>query len=410
MKIFFRLGTIIFFLFFSVSCIKQKTLRELKNQQIRDYILASGLDFDTLNSGVICHSIFRGVGDNFIDGQKVRLVFSGEYLDPNNSDKVFKFADQDTFMFEIGDREILSAWNDLALHFAPGGSGIAIFPYNIAYGANETPNIPANSTLVYHFRFLSADYRTDQLSLFWQYRQAYDSIANTFADTVTYVKYFDGQGNSVGNGGAAIEYKLYTIEDSLVAWSDSIYVDFSSSKYPKGLLEVLPHMNEGEMGQIILPPDKSYVSSNIFNLRPYTSLFYIVRIISTDHKIEQKSKINEFLYVNKLKPDTVLSTGIYYFKNKLGSGNYPVYGNTITLSDSLFLINTNISVSSCLNCTKVLNSTNFLQGQIEAIKLLKEGGQGIFIIPYEQAYGASSHGAVRPYSTLVYKVELDRID
>lgn len=392
-------------LFFS-SCFKKQANEELKTQQILSYINELQLNFDTLSSGILLHTTYRGKGKNYTQGQSVKLIFSGLYLDPNNGDNNGYFSKNDTFSFYIGNREILKGWNDLITHFAPGGVGIAIFPYNKAYGNNHTPNIPANCSLVYFFRIISNNYRTNQTSLFWQYAQQYDSIMNIYGDSLIYVKYFDGLGPAVTSSGIPVDMQLYTISDSLVFESDSFWVDFNNPNLTPGLLEGMLFMSEGEMGKIIVPPSLAYTSNNIFDIKPYTALYYNVRVIASNHDFEQKSKINKYLYVNNLSPDSIFSTGIYYFKDVQGTGKEPVYNTSIILSDSLYLINHKYPVLSCQNCAKILNSNNFTIGEINAIEALKVGGSGTFILPYFQAYGAAGFGAIPPYATLVYKVKL----
>lgn len=400
--------TILTFIF--SSCFKQKANQELKTQQILSYINDLQLNFDTLGSGILLHNTFTGIGRKFRNGDKVWVCFTGIYLDPKNGDNNGKFADNDTFLFSVGNREVLRGWNELITHFAPGGTGIAIFPYDKAYGNEHTPIIPANCSLVYYFRIISDDYIIDQSSLFWQYTQQYDSLMEIFGDSLVYVKYFDGLGPIVNSSGANIEYELQTVKDSLVDMSDFFTFDFNDPNLPEGFKEGVALMSEGEMGKIIIPPYLSFTSANMYNLAPFTSIYCTVRVISADHEIEQKSKINKYLYVNNVSPDTIIPTGIYFFKGNSGSGDYPTTSASITLSDSVYLVNQNTVISSCQNCTKTLNSINFTSGQMKAIKSLKPGGNGVFILPYSEAYGSSGFGAIPPYATLVYKVKLIRIN
>ncbi len=404
-KIFLYIFIISPIIFFS-SCFKKQANEELKTQQILSYINDLRLDFDTLNSGILLHYTFRGIGKNFTQGQTVKLVFSGLYLDPKNGNNNGYFAKNDTFSFYIGNREILKGWNDLITHFAPGGVGIAIFPYNKAYSNNHTPNIPANCSLVYFFRILSNNYKIDQTSRFWQYAQQYDSIMNIYGDSLIYVKYFDGLGPAVSSSGIPVDMQLYTISDSLVFESDSFWINFNDPSLTEGLLEGTLLMSKGEMGKIIVPPSLSYTSENSFNIKPYTALYYVVRIIASNKDYEQKSEINKYLYVNNVSPDSILASGIYYFKDRQGIGQSPDYNTSVSLSDSLYIINHKYPVQSCQNCVKILNTSNFTLGEINAIELLKPGGSGIFILPYSQAYGSAGFGVIPPYATLIYKVKL----
>lgn len=410
MKKYITIFLSIFLTFIFSSCLKQKANQELKTQQILSYINDLQLNFDTLSSGILLHSTFSGIGDKFRNGDKVKVCFTGIYLDPNNGDNNGIFAENDTFVFAVGDREVLSGWNELITHFSFGGVGIAIFPFDKAYGGDHTPMIPANCTLVYYFRIISNNYIIDQSSLFWQYAQQYDSLMKTFGDSLIYVKYFDGLGPLVSPAGVNIEFELRTVRDSLVDKSDLFAFNSSDPGLPEGLKEGISLMSEGEMGKIIIPPYLSFTSSNMYNLTPFTSIYYITRVISPDRIIEQNSKINKYLYLNNVSPDSIIPTGIYFFRGSLGSGDYPTTGSSITYSDSTYFINQSTIVESCQNCSKSLNSINFTSGQLKAIKSLKPGGNGVFILPYSEAYGITGFGAFPPYATLVYKIKLIRIN
>ncbi|MEA3452442.1 MAG: hypothetical protein U9Q83_11160, partial [Bacteroidota bacterium] len=165
-------------------------------------------------------------------------------------------------------------------------------------------------------------------------------------------------------------------------------------------------MKEGEMGKIIVPPSLAYTSSNIYNLRPYTALYYEARAISSDNEIEEKSKINKYLYMNNVSPDSIFTGGILYFNDKTGSGLHPVLNTSIEISDSLYYINLDTPERSCQNCTKIYNSSYYTSGQIKAIHALLIGGSGTFVMPYSEMFGGTTNGSIPPYSTLVYKVEL----
>ncbi len=398
-----KLFTIIIITIFFSSCFKQRTLNELENQQITTYIDDLGLFFEVLPSGVYFHTTYDGFGQTFDKYDQVTLLYTGY-----NLDKKTIFAQNDTFQFTVGNHEILKGWNDAVYQLADGGSGILIFPYDKAFKTYQTPGNPAYSTLVYTFRILSDNYRTIQNALYFEYAEKYDSIANFFEDSLYYVKHFDGAGNIVDKNNVAIDYSLYTLEDSLITDADSFFVDFANQNITTGLLEGIGQMYQGEMGKIIIPPSLSYTDDNIYNLKPYTPLYAEVRIIADSPNINQESIINKYLYLNKVSPDSILPSNIYYFadNNETDSIPFATFGKTITYSDSLFLINHKNAISGCDSCTKILNNSNFFSGQIESIKLMRKGEKASFIIPYQQAYGNTAHGFIPPYSTLVYKVEI----
>lgn len=401
-KTFIKLFFSVFLLMILNGCFKQRALNELETQQISSYIFELGLDFDTLRSGVIFHETYRGEGGKFKKNDLVTIIYTGYNLDQEDY-----FAINDTFSFRVGDRQILPGWSDAAEQLAKGGAGILIFPYNEAFDDFQAPDIPPFSTLIYEFRILTTNFRTEQNTLFWQYVENYDSLIYVYGDSLCYMKYFDGLGNNVSSG-LSIDYSLYTIYDSLITSADSFYVDFANENIAPGLIEGLADMYEGEMGKIIIPPSLAYTDENIYNLKPFTALYAVTRVISLDPEINQLSKINKYLYLKNAEPDSILPNDIYYFvKTKPNdTAISPIIGSSITYTDSLFLINHKNALSSCNECTNTLNSTNFFTGKFQAIQAMKKGETAIFIIPYQQAYGSAGQGIIPPYATLVYKIQL----
>lgn len=398
--------TSFFLILFSVifsNCFKQRTLNELETQQVLSYIYDLGLDFDTLSSGVLYHETYFGEGSKFTKNQKITVIYNGYNLDQQRY-----FTQNDTFSFIVGNRQILPGWNDVVSQLANGGAGIVIFPYNKAFDVYQTPDIPPYSTLIYTFHLLTENYRLQQNTSFWQYVEAYDSILTFYNDSLCYVKYFDGLGDLTTTNNLSIDYSLYTINDSLITNADSFFVDFSNPNIAKGLSEGLSEMYEGEMGKIMIPPSLSFTDDNIYNLKPYTALYAVARIISPDTKINQTSKINKYLFINNTSPDSILPSNIYYFIDKKAADTAisPLDGDIITYTDSLFLINHKYAINSCEECTTTLNSSNFFSGKYLSIKAMKKGEEAIFIIPYQEAYGSTGQGIIPPYATLVYKIKL----
>ena len=391
------------------SCMKQKTLHDLKYQELYNYIDKSGMVFSTLKSGIYLHSNFDGIGSKFHKRDKVNLIFSAAYLDKN--DKLEYFAKNDTFSFVVGNREILSAWNDIVVNFSVAGSGIAVIPYDKAYGKYHTPNIPPNSNLVYFFRFFSSDYSIDQLSIFYQYLGKSIQNVDFYADTLAYIKYFDGFDEYDSTNGTYIELSMSTLDNDSVFYNSDNYCFLGNNiVLPKGLVEGIKMMKNGEMGKIVIPPSLSYINDNTFGIKAYRSLYCVVRRKANNHKYEEESLINKFLYLNNFSPDSILPDSLYIIRNEKGAGSKIEIGNKITYSDSLFLINSNTKIFGCNNCQKNVNSFNFKSWQLEALLLMYDGDKATFIIPYSIAYGSSGNGSIPPYATLVYYVYIKSID
>ena len=392
------------------SCFKQQAMREVEDQLILNYIFELGLDFDTTTSGAIFHKTYTGENEYYSIDDKVPLIITGFYF--NKKRNKITFVENDTFNITIGDREIMEGWNEILQEFKEGGSGIIIFPYYTAFDSEQTPNIEPNSTLYYYFRIISQNYRINQTALFWNYAEKYDSIMTIFDDSLCYIKYFDGLGGSVSQSNTEIDFTLTNIDDSLITYSYSHVLTETSNMFTMGLREAISNMQEGEMGKIIVPPNLAFTEENMYNIKPYSAIVYDIRTISADPEIEEKSKIDKYLYVNNVSPDSILTSGIYYFENKEAEDeSISAFLNAnISYSDSLYLINHSEPIESCNDCTGILNSSNFDSGILQSILMMKEGEHATFIIPYSEGYGSNGQGNIPPYSTLVYKIELKEIN
>ncbi len=389
------------------SCLKQKSIRELEDQKILNFIFQTALDFDTTRSEAIYHISYKGVGNNFIDDQRVTIIYSGFYQ--NNSNSSVYFIENDTAIITIGDRNIMKGWSEVLSLISEGGSGIIIFPYYIAYQDAQTPNIEENTSIYFYFRVLNENYWITQNTFFWNYIDKYANWNLTiFEDSLCYIKYFDGLGDVVNQNQTRVDYLLANIYDTIKDISDDFLIDINDENITQGLKEAVFLMREGEMGKIIVPPSLGYTDNNIFDIEPYSALVYEVRAKSDDPNIEENSKINKYIFVNNLDPDTIFTNGIYKFQNHdPDDGNIATYLNAnIFYSDSVYLINNESNVFSCQNCTKSLNASNFNNGVLFCLLNMKKGEHATFIIPYSEAYGINGSGEIPPYATLVYKVKI----
>ncbi len=394
---------------FFTSCIKKRALKEAEDKKILTFIYDSGLDFDTTKSGAIYHITYNGIGNNNELYSIVPIIYSGFYI--NQSGNKIPFIENDTTSLQIGNSNLMKGWSEVLQKVGDGGAGIIIFPHNIAFKNDQTPNVPANSSLYFYFRLKSNNYSTAQNYEFFKYVEKYDSIVTIFDDSLAYVKYFDGLGPKINSAGY-IDFIMSNTYDTIYFSSKNYLADFSNPNLTSGLIKGLSMMSEGEMGKIIVPPSLSYTEENNFGIAPYSTLVYEVRAIAAAPAIEEKSKIDKYLYLNNAKPDSILPNGIYYFVNTQSeNAELPdaQLNANIYYSDSLYLLNETTPVQSCQNCNTILNSNNFDNFKIKCITTIKAGEEATFIIPYTEGYGTTGSQNIPPYATLLYKIKLDSI-
>jgi len=390
------------------GCLKQQSLKELDNLKIISFISETGLDFDTTKNGIIYYSTYKGEGENLNSNSQIYMLYDGFYFDKSKK-KVF-FTENDTVFLNLSDKDLINGWTELLSLFADGGSGIAIFPFDKAYESNQVPQVPANTTLYFYFRIISQNYRVNQNSLFGEFARDFDSLISIVNDSLLYIKYFDGIGSLANQNSCNFEIKISTLNDSLIRYYEYYNLLPTDIILPSSLKTAIYQMYDGEMGKIAIPPTYGYTNDNFFNIRPFTSLLFQIRIISDNPDVNERSNIDKYLYFNTKKTDSILPSGIYYYVNTKGDDTEINLNSTITYTDSIFILNKNNSVSNCDNCTKILNSTNFESGFLQSILLMKKGEQATFIIPYSLAYGSLGQEGIPPFATILYKINIINVE
>lgn len=116
-----------------------------------------------------------------------------------------------------------------------------------------------------------------------------------------------------------------------------------------------------------------------------------------------------FLKINKERPGVVaLKSGLQYEVLKSGNGRQPKATDQVRCHYEGRLVDGTLFDSSIERGeTAVFGVNQVIQGWVEALQLMREGDKWKLFIPYQLGYGAQgAGGAIPPYSTLVFEVEL----
>ncbi len=131
----------------SASCTNRQLLLQAERLQILKYIEESGLDFDTLPSGVLLHVDTSYDSIPITRNDEVLLVYTGYNLDDNN--KIF--VKNDSVYISVNDQLLLDGWRDIILSVPNKTYGIAIFPFYTAYNKKRIASVAPYSTLIFDF-------------------------------------------------------------------------------------------------------------------------------------------------------------------------------------------------------------------------------------------------------------------
>ncbi len=137
----------------------------------------------------------------------------------------------------------------------------------------------------------------------------------------------------------------------------------------------------------------------------------------TVHKEQQALKIKEasenFLKENGQQPDVVtLPSGLQYKVLRQGTGAVAGPNDKVEVKYEGRLINGTVFDSSYTRTpqTNTFSPSQVIKGWTEALTIMPEGSMWELYIPYNLAYGERGAGAdIPPYSTLIFKVEVEKV-
>lgn len=106
------------------------------------------------------------------------------------------------------------------------------------------------------------------------------------------------------------------------------------------------------------------------------------------------------------------NSGLYYIEQKKGTGAQPKPGDMVRVHYSVSLIDGEL-IETSLDKKPIsfrLGLNQVIPAWEEGLTMMKEGGTATLIAPSRIAYGKEGKGNIMPYSTLVFEVELVKIN
>lgn len=130
-----------------------------------------------------------------------------------------------------------------------------------------------------------------------------------------------------------------------------------------------------------------------------------------DLKVQYKDSIaagDAFLAENAKREGVVtLPSGLQYEILRKGNGPIPADTNTVRVHYHGTLINGTVFDSSVERKEPAtFGVTQVIPGWTEALKLMPVGSKWRLFVPYNLAYGAQDRGTIKPFSNLIFDVEL----
>ncbi len=123
---------------------------------------------------------------------------------------------------------------------------------------------------------------------------------------------------------------------------------------------------------------------------------------------ENRRQGEEFLAENKTKEGVVTTeSGLQYKVIKMGKGKKPSATDRVKVHYHGTLVDGTVFDSSVNRGEPATFGVNqVIKGWTEALQLMPVGSKWTLYIPYNLAYGAQNTGTIKPYSALIFEVEL----
>ena len=115
-----------------------------------------------------------------------------------------------------------------------------------------------------------------------------------------------------------------------------------------------------------------------------------------------------FMLENAKKGDVITTpSGLQYRIIQEGKGNVPSEGDMVMVHYQGTLIDgTEFDSSYARNEPATFRTTQVIQGWQEALTMMPVGSKWELVIPDSLAYGTRNQGQIKPFSTLIFEVEL----
>lgn len=221
------------------------------------------------------------------------------------------------------------------------------------------------------------------------------------------------------------------------------FIQLSEPMFQGDIMEGLPMMHIGDSASFVVSADSFFLISNkLESLPPGVTkgqklLFNIgltdikneeqtMQLLSDlrdemnmKNKAESDKRMNEepellkeYIERKGIK-ESPLESGLYYVETEKGSGPKPKVGQKVTVHYTGYLLNGK-KFDSSFDRDKpfvfTLGKGEVIGGWDEGIALMNVGTSATFIVPSQLGYGSNGSSAIPPFATLVFEVQLLKVD
>lgn len=196
------------------------------------------------------------------------------------------------------------------------------------------------------------------------------------------------------------------------------------------LKEVFFKLAKGDSAIAIISADTLYQKSfgvpKPAHLKADEKVKMIIKVVDVFNQGEMEQKRMEQIselktkdslavadYVASLNNVQTTASGLRYVAEKQGTGKPAKKGSRVTVKYKGYFMNGEVfdqNMEGGEPFEFVLGLGQVIPGWEEGLALMKEGGKYKFIIPWQQAYGERGSGPILPCTSLVFDVELVKVN
>ena len=118
------------------------------------YVIEDSSKIQSFDNGLQLYVVQEGPGNKTQQGENLIVNYHGMLTDGSVFDSSFERGE--TFSFSLGNDNVIQGWHEGFKHLTYGSKAILIIPAALGYGSRSQPNIPANSTLVFHVELVGS--------------------------------------------------------------------------------------------------------------------------------------------------------------------------------------------------------------------------------------------------------------
>ncbi|WP_158870305.1 FKBP-type peptidyl-prolyl cis-trans isomerase [Maribellus comscasis] len=128
---------------------------------------------------------------------------------------------------------------------------------------------------------------------------------------------------------------------------------------------------------------------------------------------DEMSKLNQYITGLESEGYDVDTTalGVYYITLEEGDGEFPVFGDTLTVTYSGYLIDgtwfdTSEYSETDTTWTFELGDEGIISGWNDGMKVIDKGGKAQLMVPSNLAYGETGYSSIPPNNSLIFVVKM----